>query len=309
MSLYAFIGALETGLAFALVALGAYLTFRVLDFPDLTVEGSFPLGAAVAAKLMVSGFDAWTATLIAALVGSLAGFATAFLNLKLRILHILAGILTAIALYSVNLRIMDRPNIGLINMTTVYTPFERLGIPSLYAPIVLLTIVVVVAKILVDLFLGTGFGLAMRAAGANPRMAQANRNPGRPHDRDRIRDGKRTDCAERRPVRADARGGGRFDGHRRHCCRSCGRHRRYRADAVPSVYMLTLACVLGSILYRIALALALSSDAIGLTASDVNVVTAVLVAIALWVPVRKSTFSRDRARSNDQRRKSRHHLQ
>ena len=97
MSLYAFIGALETGLAFALVALGAYLTFRVLDFPDLTVEGSFPLGAAVCAKLMVSGVDPWTATLVASLAGCVAGFATAFLNLKLRILHILAGILTAIA--------------------------------------------------------------------------------------------------------------------------------------------------------------------------------------------------------------------
>ena len=91
MSLYAFIGALETGLAFALVALGAYLTFRVLDFPDLTVEGSFPLGAAVCAKLMVSGVDPWTATLVASLAGCVAGFATAFLNLKLRILHILAA--------------------------------------------------------------------------------------------------------------------------------------------------------------------------------------------------------------------------
>ena len=146
MSLYAFTGALETGLAFALVALGAYLTFKVLDFPDLTVEGSFPLGASVAAKLMVSGVDPWTATLIATFAGCLAGFATAFLNLKLRILHILAGILTAIALYSVNLRIMDRPNIGLINMTTVYTPIEHLGVPSLYAPVVLLAIIVVIRK-------------------------------------------------------------------------------------------------------------------------------------------------------------------
>ena len=292
MSLYAFIGALETGLAFALVALGAYLTFRVLDFPDLTVEGSFPLGAAVAAKLMVSGFDAWTATLIAALVGSLAGFATAFLNLKLRILHILAGILTAIALYSVNLRIMDRPNIGLINMTTVYTPFEKLGIPSLYAPIVLLTIVVVVAKIFVDLFLSTGFGLAMRAAGANPRMAQANG----------IQVGRMIVIGLGMANGLTALSGALFAQMLGAADVSMGIGVIVVALAaviggtalMPSrtVYMLTLACVLGSILYRIALALALSSDAIGLTASDVNVVTAVLVAIALWVPVRKSTFGR-----------------
>lgn len=292
MSLYAFIGALETGLAFALVALGAFLTFRVLDFPDLTVEGSFPLGAAVAAKLMVSGFDAWTATLIAALVGSLAGFATAFLNLKLRILHILAGILTAIALYSVNLRIMDRPNIGLINMTTVYTPFEKLGIPSLYAPIVLLTIVVVVAKIFVDLFLSTGFGLAMRAAGANPRMAQANG----------IQVGRMIVIGLGMANGLTALSGALFAQMLGAADVSMGIGVIVVALAaviggtalMPSrtVYMLTLACVLGSILYRIALALALSSDAIGLTASDVNVVTAVLVAIALWVPVRKSTFGR-----------------
>jgi putative ABC transport system permease protein len=292
LSLYAFIGALETGLAFALVALGAYLTFRVLDFPDLTVEGSFPLGAAVAAKLMVSGFDAWTATLIAALVGSLAGFATAFLNLKLRILHILAGILTAIALYSVNLRIMDRPNIGLINMTTVYTPFEKLGIPSLYAPIVLLTIVVVVAKIFVDLFLSTGFGLAMRAAGANPRMAQANG----------IQVGRMIVIGLGMANGLTALSGALFAQMLGAADVSMGIGVIVVALAaviggtalMPSrtVYMLTLACVLGSILYRIALALALSSDAIGLTASDVNVVTAVLVAIALWVPVRKSTFGR-----------------
>ncbi|MGC1464108.1 MAG: ABC transporter permease [Pseudolabrys sp.] len=292
MSLYAFIGALETGLAFALVALGAYLTFRVLDFPDLTVEGSFPLGAAVAAKLMVSGVDAWTATLAAGLVGCLAGFATAFLNRKLRILHILAGILTAIALYSVNLRIMDRPNIGLINMATVYTPFERLGVPSFYAPIVLLTVVVIVFKILIDLFLGTGFGLAMRAAGANPRMAQANG----------IQVGRMIVVGLGMANGLTALSGALFAQMLGAADVSMGIGVIVVALAaviggtalMPSrlVPMLTLACVLGSILYRIALALALSSDAIGLTASDVNVVTAVLVAIALWVPVRKSTFSR-----------------
>ena len=112
MSLFALVGAIETGLVFALVALGSYLTFRILDFPDLTVEGSFPLGAAVTAKLMVLGVDPWTATFCGGLAGALAGLVTAFLNLKLRILHILAGILTGIALYSVNLRIMSGPNVG-----------------------------------------------------------------------------------------------------------------------------------------------------------------------------------------------------
>jgi putative ABC transport system permease protein len=291
VSLYALIGALETGLAFALVALGAYLTFKVLDFPDLTVEGSFPLGASVAAKLMISGVDPWTATAIAALTGCLAGVATAFLNLKLRILHILAGILTAIALYSVNLHIMDRPNIGLINMTTVYTPFERMGIPSLYAPAVLLAIIVVVAKILVDLFLSTGTGISMRAAGANPRMAQANG----------IKVGQMVVIGLAIANGLTALSGALFAQMLGAADVSMGIGVIVVALAaviggtalMPSrfVPMLTLACVLGSILYRVALAIALSTGALGLTASDVNLVTAVLVAIALWFPVRRSAFA------------------
>jgi putative ABC transport system permease protein len=291
VSLYALIGALETGLAFALVALGAYLTFKVLDFPDLTVEGSFPLGASVAAKLMISGVDPWTATAIAALTGCLAGVATAFLNLKLRILHILAGILTAIALYSVNLHIMDRPNIGLINMTTVYTPFERMGIPSLYAPAVLLAIIVVVAKILVDLFLSTGIGISMRAAGANPRMAQANG----------IKVGQMVVIGLAIANGLTALSGALFAQMLGAADVSMGIGVIVVALAaviggtalMPSrfVPMLTLACVLGSILYRVALAIALSTGALGLTASDVNLVTAVLVAIALWFPVRRSAFA------------------
>ncbi len=297
MSLYAFIGALETGLAFAIVALGAFITFRVLDFPDLTVEGSFPLGAAVAARLMSSGVDPWTATLAAGVAGCFAGFATAFLNRKLRILHILAGILTAIALYSVNLRIMDRPNIGLINIETVYTPIERLGVPSLYAPAVLLALAVIVLKILVDLFLGTGFGLAMRAAGANARMAEANG----------IQVGRMILVGLGIANGLTALSGALFAQMLGAADVSMGIGVIVVALAgviggtalMPSrlIPMLTLACVLGSILYRIALALALNSDAIGLTASDVNLVTAVLVAIALWAPMRKSLFSRQSGRA------------
>ncbi len=290
MSFYAFIGALETGLAFALVALGSYLTFRVLDFPDLTVEGSFPLGAAVAAKLMVSGIDAWTATLAAAAAGAGAGIVTAFLNIKLRILHILAGILTAIALYSINLRIMDRPNIGLLNIDTVYSFVEKLGVASMYAPLVLLAVVVVVCKLLIDLFLATGFGLAMRAAGANARMAKAN--------------GVRVNLMVTAGL-GIANGltglsGALFAQMLGAADVSMGVGVIVVALAAViggtalmpfrAVPMLTLACVFGSVLYRLAIAIALSTGAIGLTASDVNVVTAVLVAIALFAPSRKFSF-------------------
>ncbi len=285
MSLFAFIGAIETGLVFALVALGAFLTFCVLDFPDLTVEGSFPLGAAICAKLMVAGVDPWVATFAGAGAGAVAGLATALLNLKLRILHILASILTAIALYSVNLRIMGSPNIGLLNVDTVYSYGAKLGIPSLFVPLMVVAIFVVVAMLLVDLFLATGFGLSLRATGANPRMAKAN--------------GINTSlmiCAGL----AIANGltglaGALFAQMLGAADVSMGIGVIVIALAaviggtavLPSRLMpvLTLACVLGSIVYRIAIAFALNSNYIGLTASDVNLVTAILVAIALFAPI------------------------
>jgi putative ABC transport system permease protein len=284
VTLYAFIGALETGLVFALVALGSYLTFRVLDFPDLTVEGSFPLGAAVAAKLMVMGFDPWSATLAGAASGCTAGFVTALLNIRLRILHILAGILTSIALYSVNLRIMAGPNVGLLNIETVFSFGGTLGIPSRYVPVVVLVIVVLIAKIALDVFLSTGFGLAMRASGANPRMAMANG----------VNVGRMIAVGLAIANGLTALAGALFAQMLGAADVSMGIGVIVVALAaviggtalMPSrlVPMLTLACVLGSILYRLAIALALNSNFIGLNASDVNLITAILVAIALVAP-------------------------
>ena len=106
-----FLGAIEIGLIFGLIGIGVYLSFRVLDFPDLTVDGSFVLGGAVVITLVVEGVNPWLATLIAMFAGSIAGLMTAWLNVRWKILHLLAGILTMICLYSVNLRIMGRPNI------------------------------------------------------------------------------------------------------------------------------------------------------------------------------------------------------
>jgi putative ABC transport system permease protein len=287
MSLYAFVGAVETGLAFALVALGAYVTFRVLDFPDLTVEGSFPFGAAVAAALMIAGLNPWVATVLAALAGAGTGLVTGLLNLKLRILNILSGILTAIALYSINLRIMGRPNIGLIGMDTVYTTIEHLGVRSFYVPMVLLALVVIACKVLLDLFLATGYGLAMRAAGANPRMARAN---GVNVDR-MIYLGLAIANA------LTALSGALFAQMMGAADVSMGIGVIVVALAaviggtalMPSrvIALATLACVAGSLLYRLVIALALSSNAIGFTASDVNLVSAILVAVALYLPGRK----------------------
>jgi putative tryptophan/tyrosine transport system permease protein len=292
LTLFAFVGAVETGLIFALVALGSFLTFRLLDFPDLTVEGSFPLGAAVTAKMMVAGLDPWSATVIGALAGSVAGLATAFLNLKLRILHILASILIAIALYSVNLRIMGSPNVGLLNVTTVYTLGERMGIPSLYVPLIVVGVVVIAAKALLDLFLATGFGLALRATGANPRMAKAN--------------GINVNlmiCIGLAVANGltglagalFAQMLGAADVSMGIGVIVIGLAAVIGGTAViPSrlIPILTLACVLGSIVYRIAIAFALNSDLVGLSASDVNLVTAILVAVALVAPGSKFRLSK-----------------
>jgi putative tryptophan/tyrosine transport system permease protein len=291
MSLYAFVGALETGLVFALVALGAYVTFRVLDFPDLTVEGSFPFGAAVAASFMTIGINPWVATLLAVIAGAVTGLVTGLLNIKFRILNILAGILTAIALYSVNLRVMGRPNIGLIGVDTVYTTIERLGFPSFYVPVILLSAVVLVCKLALDLFLSTGYGLAMRAAGANPRMARANG----------INVDRMVYLGLAIANALTALSGALFAQMLGAADVSMGIGIIVVALAaviggtalLPSrvVALATLACVLGSIFYRIVIGVALSSNAIGFTASDVNLVTAILVAVALYLPGRKSKLS------------------
>ena len=125
MSLIASLGAIEIGLIFGLVALGVFLSFRIINFPDLTVDGSFPLGGAVAAALIVAGWNPFAATAAAIAAGALAGYITACLNVRLRIMQLLASILVMIALYSVNLRIMGKPNVALINDATVFSLVEN----------------------------------------------------------------------------------------------------------------------------------------------------------------------------------------
>src|SRR5690606_8071177 len=169
----AFYGALETGLIYGLVAFGIYLSFRVLDFPDLTVDGSFPLGAAVAAMLIIEGWNPWLATGCAVLAGMAAGAVTAILNVKLNILNLLASILTMIALYSVNLRIMGRPNVALLTEETVLTPWYDLGLALHQVPVLLFTLVAIVSLIPRRRLDNSGHGRAKLPPAANARMARA----------------------------------------------------------------------------------------------------------------------------------------
>ena len=127
MSLYTLLGALEIGLIFSLVALGVYISFRLLRFPDLTVDGSFPLGGAVAATMIAAGYDPFTATIVATIAGAVAGLITGWLNVRLKIMDLLAGILTMIALYSINLRIMGKANVPLLGEDTAFAFMRTLG--------------------------------------------------------------------------------------------------------------------------------------------------------------------------------------
>ncbi len=163
----------EQGLAFGLLAMGVYITFRILDFPDLTVEGSFPLGAAIAAKSIVLGTNPFLATLLAFIAGGFAGVITGLINTKLKIAGLLAGILTMTSLYSINLRIMGRSNIPLLREPTMISLIKEWWFDFPYLTLVLFIIIVMLVKLLLDYFLYTEIGMAIRATGDNPVMIES----------------------------------------------------------------------------------------------------------------------------------------
>ena len=162
------------GLLWAIMALGVFLTFRVLDIADLSVEGTFPLGAAVAATLIDAGHSVWFAMLIALIAGCIGGTVTALLTTKLKIPALLSGILTMIGLYSVNLMIMGKANVPLLRAETVFTLTEDLfGISSVVATLIVGLIATTVVGVIMYWFFGTVLGTAIRATGCNPQMARA----------------------------------------------------------------------------------------------------------------------------------------
>lgn len=197
----AIFGSVEQGFIYAIMALGVYLTFRVLDFPDLTVDGSFVTGAGTAAAMIVLGYHPAIATIVAILAGFLAGCMTGLLHTKGKINPLLSGILMMIALYSINLRIMGftventvgRPNIPLMNSETLFSQFFNwwgsLGIdesingyltsmgiqyvPKTWGTVVVVAILVVIIKLVFDWFLKTEVGLAIRATGDNKKMIRS----------------------------------------------------------------------------------------------------------------------------------------
>lgn len=284
MSAIAFFGALELGLVYAFVGLGVFLAFRVLDFPDLTVDGSLPLGAGVAAVAILASIDPWIATLMAAVAGSCAGLVTATLNQRFRILHLLASILTMIALFSVNLRIMGRPNVAILNQATIVTPFYDLGLQSYIVRPLFLAVLVAAGVILIGLFLTSEFGLAMRATGANPRMARAQG----------INTGFQVYVGMALSNALVAVAGALFAQTNGFADVTAGVGTIVIGLAAViigqtlfrfgGIWVALIGCVVGSIVYRVAIQFALAADFLGLKASDLNLVTAVLVALALILP-------------------------
>ena len=162
------------GLLWAIMALGVFLTFRVLDIADLSVEGTFPLGAAVAATLIDAGHSVWFAMLIVLIAGCIGGTVTALLTTKLKIPALLSGILTMIGLYSVNLMIMGKANVPLLRAETVFTLTENLfGVSSVVATLIVGLVATVIVGAIMYWFFGTVLGTAIRATGCNPQMARA----------------------------------------------------------------------------------------------------------------------------------------
>ena len=266
------LGAIEIGLIYSLVAIGVYISFKIIDFPDLTVDGSFTLGAAVSSAMIYAEFDPYFATFVAILAGSLAGIITGYLNVRWNILGLLAGILTMTALYSINLRIMGKPNIAIIDSATVFGNWSIIGV---------ILIITLLSILLLTRFFASEFGLAIRAVGINPKVSSAYG----------IRVGVMKVVALSISNGIVALAGSLFAQSQGFADISMGTGTIIvglasviigEALVNPErVWGALLTCAIGSILYRIAIAFALNAHDIGLEASDLNLITALLVALTM----------------------------
>lgn len=161
---------LEQGLIYGILALGLLITYRILDFPDLTVDSSFPLGAAVSAVLTLSGVAPWLTLICSLLAGALAGLITGLIHVKCKVRDLLSGIITMTGLYSVNLRIAGRANVPLFGGDTLFKSEFTRSLPdwlSPYSTLMICLVIVLIAKLIMDWFLKTKAGFLLRAAGDN----------------------------------------------------------------------------------------------------------------------------------------------
>ncbi|TFE23740.1 ABC transporter permease [Cohnella luojiensis] len=277
-------GAIALGLIYALMALGVYITFRILDFPDLTVDGSFATGGAIAAVMITQGYSPWLATLGAFVGGLAAGACTGLLHTKGKINGLLAGILMMIALYSINIRIMGKPNVSIVNMDTLLSPIAK----PIGLFILVLLVAVLIVKLLLDAFLHTDLGLALRATGDNSKMI---RSLGSNTDTTTVIGISLSNGLVAVSGALIAQQGGFADSTMGVGMIVIGLASVIIGEAIfgaRTVIIATLAVVMGSIVYRIVIALALRVEL--LEASDLKMITALIVIIALVVPTVRRTY-------------------
>lgn len=176
-------GILLEGLIFGIMALGVYISYKVLDFADLSVDGTFPLGAAVTAAMITHGQNPWLTLPVSFLAGMAAGTLTGVLNVKLKIKDLLCGILVMTLLYSVNYRIVGKPTEHLINERTVFTDFAAVlpdSLPSGYVKLIAVLFIILAVKLILDLYLKTKSGFLLRSTGDNPKLViSLAQNPGK----------------------------------------------------------------------------------------------------------------------------------
>lgn len=276
-----FFTSLEIGFIYGIVAVGVFLTFRIIDFPDLTCDGSFACGAATAAVLLKSGVSPITALLAAAGAGGLAGVATGILHVKFRVTNLLAGFLVAFMLYSVNLKIMGGiPNIALINETTLFSNGQSL--------LILVGLMGAITALL-SYVLMTDFGLGLRSIAYNKPLAKIMG----------IQVGSLTIIGLALSNALIGFGGGLYCQHQSFCDVSLGAGTVIIGLAAVmigekllpfrSLFISVLACFLGSIIYRLLIALALHSDWLGLETSDLNLITGLAILIVMGLPKLRGT--------------------
>ncbi len=265
-------GAIELGLLYALMALGVYITYRILDFPDLTVDGSFTTGGAIAAVMIAHGYNAWIATLGGFLGGIAAGACTGLLHTKGKINGLLSGILMMIALYSINMRILGKPNVAIMEEDTLFT----------INPWILIPLVVIVVLLLMNWFLHTDLGLALRATGDNDRMI---RSFGANTDTTKIIGVSLANGLVALSGALITQSSGFADSSMGIGMIVIGLASVIIGEAIfgaRNVIHATIAVVLGSVVYRIVVAFALRVE--WLDASDLKLITAIIVIFALVFP-------------------------
>ena len=292
MSLSVIQGALELGLIFAIMSLGIFISFRILNIPDLTIDGTFTLGTSVSAIFAVNGHPV-LGVLFALIAGGLAGCVTGFLQTKMKVQPILAGILTMTALYSVNLRVMgQKPNLSLFDKESIFSGLTRL-IGEEYANLVMIALILVASIVVIFFFLKTQLGMSLRATGDNEDMVRASSINS---DAMKIMGLAIANAfvalagailAQYQSF-SDVSGGiGMM---------VVGLASIIVGEAIfgrKSILRSLLAVVIGAVVYRFVLTIALR---IGLEAGDLKLFSAVLVTIAICIPTLKSYIMKRRSR-------------